>query len=43
MGLINRMVADADLEAVVGEICASIAENAPLTDPLRQADDRGTG
>src|SRR3954470_17028137 len=31
MGLINRMTADADLEAVVGEICASIAENAPLT------------
>lgn len=31
MGLINRMTADADLESVVGEICASIAENAPLT------------
>jgi enoyl-CoA hydratase/carnithine racemase len=31
MGLINRMVSDADLEAVVGETCASIAENAPLT------------
>jgi len=29
--LINRMTADADLEAVVGEICASIAENASLT------------
>ena len=31
MGLINRMTADADLEAVVGELCASIAGNAPLT------------
>jgi enoyl-CoA hydratase len=31
MGLINRMVSDADLEAAVGETCASIAENAPLT------------
>jgi len=31
MGLINRMTADTDLEAVVGGICASIAENAPLT------------
>ena len=30
MGLINRMTADADLESVVGEICASIADNAPL-------------
>ncbi len=31
MGLINRMTAEADLEAVVGEVCASIADNAPLT------------
>jgi enoyl-CoA hydratase len=31
MGLINRMTADADLEGAVGELCASIAENAPLT------------
>jgi enoyl-CoA hydratase/carnithine racemase len=31
MGLINRMTADADLESTVDEICASIAENAPLT------------
>jgi enoyl-CoA hydratase len=31
MGLINRMTAEADLEAVIGEICASIADNAPLT------------
>lgn len=31
MGLINRMTADAELESVVREICASIAENAPLT------------
>ncbi len=31
MGLINRMTSDDELESVVGEICASIAENAPLT------------
>jgi len=31
MGLINRMVSDADLEATIDETCASIAENAPLT------------
>ncbi len=31
MGLINRVVPAAELEATVREICATIAENAPLT------------
>lgn len=31
MGLINRMTDDAGLESAIGELCASIADNAPLT------------
>ena len=31
MGLVNRIVPDASLEAEVGAICAMIADNAPLT------------
>jgi enoyl-CoA hydratase/carnithine racemase len=31
MGLVNRVVAKADLETMVREYCATIAENAPMT------------
>jgi enoyl-CoA hydratase/carnithine racemase len=31
MGLVNRVVDDADLEGFVGDYCARVAENAPLT------------
>jgi enoyl-CoA hydratase/carnithine racemase len=31
MGLVNRVVDDGDLESFVGDYCARVAENAPLT------------
>ena len=38
MGLINRLVPADELEGYVKNYCETIAANAPLTDPRRQAD-----
>jgi enoyl-CoA hydratase/carnithine racemase len=37
MGLVHRVASDADLDAVVGEVTAQIAQNAPLTIALAKA------
>jgi enoyl-CoA hydratase/carnithine racemase len=43
MGLVNRVLADADLDEAVAETCAQIAANAPLTIALAKASAREIG